>query len=333
MIITRTPFRISFFGGGTDYPVWFEKNGGATLSTSIDKYCYITVRRFPPFFEHKIRFVWSKIELANHADEIEHPTARESLKFLGLNDGVEIHHNGDLPARSGLGSSSTFVVGLLNALYALKGESASKSKLTLDSIHIEQERLASNVGCQDHVAAAFGGFNKVIYGGEDHIKVVPVNASKERLQKLESNLMLFFTGLSRNASDIAGEQIKNTPQKEAELHKMMGMVDQAIDILSDEKRDMDDFGRMLRETWQLKRQLSSRITNSHIDEVYERGRNAGALGGKLLGAGGGGFMLFYVNPAAQPRVKSALADLLHVPFKFEHEGSQIIYHTHEPNIA
>ena len=252
MIITRTPFRISFFGGGTDYPVWYDTHGGATLSTSIDKYCYITCRRFPPFFDSKIRFVWSKIELANHVDEIEHPTAREALKYLGFKDGVEIHHNSDLPARSGLGSSSTFLVGLLHALYTLKGESVSKHQLALDGIHVEQERLATNVGCQDHVAAAYGGFNKTTYGANKNILVTPVGASKERLHELEDNLLLFFTGLSRNASDIAGEQIKNTPKRASELNTMMAMVDEAGDILRSPSRSIDEFGKMLHETWQLK---------------------------------------------------------------------------------
>jgi D-glycero-alpha-D-manno-heptose-7-phosphate kinase len=333
MIITRTPFRISFFGGGTDYPVWFEKHGGVTLSTTIDKYCYITCRRLPPFFDHRFRLVWSKIELTNHAEEIEHPTAREALKYLGFDKGVEIHHAGDLPARAGLGSSSTFVVGLLNALYALKGESISKQKLAMDGIHIEQERLNSNVGCQDHVAAAFGGLNKVTYGGQERFLVQPVSVSGGRIHEFQNNLMLFFTGLARNASDIAEQQIKNTPHKEKELHAMADMVDKGISLLQDESRPLEEFGSLLNETWQLKKKLSPVITTSHLDDIYDRARNSGAIGGKLLGAGGGGFMLLYAKPEDQPRVKLAMGNLLQVPFRFENSGSRIIYHTDEPNIA
>lgn len=326
MIISRTPFRISFFGGGTDYPRWYREHGGVVLSTTIDKYCYLNCREFPPFFDVKHRVVWSKIELVNHIDEIEHPSAREVIKFLGLQDrGIEIHHSADLPARSGLGASSAFTVGLLNALYAMKGEMVSKRKLALDAIHVEQDMIKENVGSQDQTAAAFGGFNKIVFGGESHIEVIPVGVPSYQLAELQGNLMLFFTGLTKTTHEIAGEQIENIPKKEAELKQMMALVDEAVKTLSP-NGDIDDFGRLLHETWQLKRGLSSKITNDKIDEIYEAGRKAGALGGKLLGAGGGGFMLFYVRPEHQEKVKEALRDLIHVPFKFEYSGSQIIHY-------
>jgi D-glycero-alpha-D-manno-heptose-7-phosphate kinase len=329
MIITRTPFRISFFGGGTDYPVWYRKYGGAVLSTTINKYCYITCRYLPPFFEHKHRIVWSKIELVSHANEIVHPVVREALKFLGIKNGVEIHHDADIPARSGMGSSSAFTVGLLNALYTLLDRSVTKYQLARDAIYIEQEILKENVGSQDQTAAAFGGFNKIIFGGPTEIEVIPLAISAERLRFLQDRLLLFFTGFSRNASEIAASQIKNTPQKEKELTAMMKLVDQAAKLLSDENKDLDEFGYMLDETWKLKRTLSNAISTPLIDEIYDKAIKAGALGGKLLGAGGGGFMCFYVRPEKQQDVKEALKNFLHVPFRFENQGSQVIYSSDE----
>lgn len=329
VIISRTPFRISFFGGGTDYPVWYEKNGGAVLSTTINKYCYISCRNLPPFFEHKSRIVWSKIESVKDVDEIQHPTAREILKHLEMVDqGIEIHHDADLPARSGLGSSSAFTVGLLHALYALKGKMIAKRQLALEAIHVEQNRVKENVGSQDQVAAAFGGFNKIEFGGPNHITVSPVTILPERLAELEKHFLLFFTGLSRNASDIASEQIKNTPQKEAELKKMHGMVQQAIDILND-GRDVREFGQLLHEAWQLKRGLSHVITNNTVDQAYDTARRAGAIGGKLLGAGGGGFMLVFAEPEKHPQIKKAMTNYLEVPIRFDHLGSQIVYHSYQ----
>lgn len=325
MVISRTPFRISFFGGGTDYPVWYRENGGAVLSASINKYCYLTCRYLPPFFEYTTRVVWSKIEMVKGVDEIQHPAVREMVRFLGIKKGLEIHHDADLPARSGLGSSSAFTVGLLNSLNTLLGKSFDRKQLALDAIHIEQERLRENVGSQDQVAAAFGGFNKIEFGGPDHLQVTPVAFGEEGLQSLENHIMLFFTGLSRNASEIAAEQIRLTPQKARELTTMRGMVDTATDFLK--KRNFIDFGRLLHETWQIKRTLSSQITNGSIDEIYETGKRAGALGGKLLGAGGGGFIMFFVRPEDQPRVREKLKKLLYVPIKFENEGSQIIFNS------
>lgn len=327
MIISRTPFRISFFGGGTDYPGWYRRNGGAVLSTTIDKYCYLTCRYLPPFFEHRSRIVWSQIEHVKETAEIQHPAVREILDFLDIQEGVEIHHVGDLPARSGLGSSSAFAVGLLNALYALKSVMPSKRQLALDAVQVEQELLRDNVGSQDQISAAFGGLNRINLGGDEEFSVSPVILPGERLESFQDRLMLFFTGLSRNASDIAGAQIEatNRNQNHNQLTEMHQMVEEATGILSG-NGDLEDFGRMLHETWQLKRSLTDRISSGNIDEIYESGMAAGATGGKLLGAGGGGFMLFFAKPELHQSVKDRLKNLLHVPFKFESNGSQIIFY-------
>lgn len=334
MIITRTPFRVSFFGGGTDYQAWFEKNGGSVLSVSINKYCYITCRYLPPFFEHKNRIVWSKIESVKDVEEIQHPAVRAALQFMNVNEGVEVHHDGDLPARTGLGSSSSFSVGFLHALNALQGRMITKKQLAFDAINLEQNLLKENVGAQDQVAAAYGGFNRIDFGGPHKVSVHPISLSSERYNLLQDHLMLFFTGLSRHASEVAAEQVKVIAQKskEKELKIMHGMVDRAIEVLKSDS-SLDEFGRLLHESWQLKRSLTSQISNSLIDETYEAGRSAGALGGKLLGAGGGGFMLFFVKPEQQPKVKEKLKNLLYVPFRFENLGSQIIYYGPETNIA
>ena len=325
MVITKTPFRISFFGGGSDYPVWYDNNGGgAVLSTSINKYCYLTCRHLPPFFEHKHRIVWSKTELVKDIEEIQHPSVRETLKFLNIQKGVEIHHEADLPARSGLGSSSSFTVGLLHALYALSGKMVSKRQLALDAIHVEQERLKENVGSQDQVAAAFGGFNKIEFGGHNKITIHPIFLDAEKLNSFQNHLMLFFTGLARNSSEVAAEQILNTPKKTAEIKRMLEMVEEAVTIL--EKGSFDDFGALLHENWQIKRGLTPQITTPFIDEIYEAGREAGAIGGKLLGAGGGGFILFFVKPEMRSKVREKLKKLLYVPFKFEKFGSHIIHY-------
>jgi len=326
MIITRTPFRISFFGGGTDYPVWYLKRGGAVLSSTIDKYCYITCRYLPPFFEHKNRIVWSKIESVKDIKSIEHPAVRGILEWMGMQDGVEIHHDADLPARSGLGSSSSFAVGLLHALYALQGKMRTKRQLALDAIHIEQEVLKEYVGSQDQVAAAFGGLNKIEFGASHHIAVTPVTLPAGRLDYFQSHLMLFYTGLSRFASEIAAEQVKNTTRNEQELIRMGKMVSDAIAVLSGPEENFLDFGKLLHETWILKRGLALNVTNPVIDTMYRDAREAGAIGGKLLGAGGGGFMLFFVPPAKQGMVRERLKAFLRVPFRFEHLGSQLIYY-------
>ena len=328
MIISRTPFRISFFGGGTDYPVWYRENSGAVLGTTIDKYCYISCRYLPPFFEHKHRIVYSQAELVKDIDEIRHPSARETLRFIGITEGMEIHHDGDLPARTGLGSSSAFTVGFLHALYALKEITPSKMQLTKEAIHIEQDMIKENVGSQDQVLAAFGSFNRVDFSGEHHIEVQTLTMKPERLESLQSHLMLFFTGFSRTASDIAEEQIKQTPNKQQELSEMHSMVDEAVNILKGDN-DLLDFGKLIHESWQLKRSLTDKISTPYIDYVYDTAIRAGATGGKLLGAGGGGFILFFARPELQPKIREALSGLLQVPFRFENSGSQIIFN--EPN--
>ena len=331
MIISRTPFRISFFGGGTDYPTWYEKNGGATLSTTIDKYCYITARHLPPFFPVKHRIVWSKIEVVDTHDEIEHPSVRETLKHLGVQDGMEIHHTGDLPARSGLGSSSSFTVGLLHAMYKLMNKPITKLKLATEAIHIEQKKIKENVGSQDQLAASFGGLNKFSFNKDGSFAVEPIILTDDRLDALQKHLMLVFTGMARTASEIAAEQIKNTHEKEKELRAMHLMVDEAVKILKSPTGRLTDFGKLLHETWMLKRGLSSKITNNEVDSIYSAAREAGAIGGKLLGAGSGGFMLLFVPPEHQPAVREKLKKYIIVPFKFENEGTKIIYHS--ANIA
>mgnify|MGYP003394204716 CR=1 FL=1 len=326
MIISRTPLRISFFGGGTDYPAWYENyGGGAVLSATINKYCYISCRYLPPFFDHKSKIVWSKIELVKNVDEIEHPAVKEVLKHLGMHEqGMEIHYNADLPARSGLGSSSAFTVGLLNALYALTGKTRDKQQLALEALYVEQKRIGESVGSQDQVAAAFGGLNKILFGGPEHVAVEPITVSMERMRELERYCMLFFTGLSRNAAEIAAVQIKNTPNKQVELMKMHAMVGQAADIVTG-GHDLREFGSLLHESWQLKRGLTSVISNDHIDASYAKARHAGALGGKLLGAGGGGFILVFADPEKHVEIRKAMAGLLEIPFRFDHSGSQIVY--------
>jgi D-glycero-alpha-D-manno-heptose-7-phosphate kinase len=328
MIITRTPFRISFFGGGTDFPAWYKRNGGAVLSATIDKYCYITCRLLPPFFEHKHRIVYSRSELSNNIGEILHPSVRETFRFMNVQEGLEVHHDGDLPARSGLGSSSAFTVGLLHALYGLKGQLASKRRLYLDAIYIEQEMIKENVGSQDQVAVAFGGLNKITFLGDHEIDISPVVLSKSRTQEFEEHLMLFFTGFSRYASDIEAGKMKVLDKKANELSAMGRMVDDAISILGD-NGSLLDFGRLLHETWCLKKTLSPEVSTNAIDEIYETALRNGAVGGKLLGAGGGGFMLFVVPPEGRAGLRQALGSLLHVPFRFERSGSQIIYYYDE----
>ena len=326
MIISRTPFRISFFGGGTDYPAWYRDNGGAVLSTTIDKYCHISCRYLPPFFEYRHRIVYSKFEHASAIDEIAHPAVREVFRFMEVRDGLEIHHDGDLPARSGLGSSSSFTVGLLHALYALKGRMVGKRRLALEAIHIEQEMIRENVGSQDQTIAAFGGFNRIEFGGENHIEVRPITIRADRLRLFQDHLMLFFTGFSRIASEVAVDTIRRLPDRREELRSLRDMVDEAAGILNGDG-PLDDFGRLLDQGWKLKRSISENISTSRIDEIYDTARKAGVVGGKLLGAGGGGFMLFFVHSDARKRVREALKSLLHVPFRFEFLGSQIIHYT------
>jgi D-glycero-alpha-D-manno-heptose-7-phosphate kinase len=324
MIISRTPYRISFFGGGTDYPAWYQQHGGAVLATTIDKYCYLTCRHLPPFFEHRIRIVYSKIESVQQADEIGHPAVREVIRHLGIERGLEIHHDGDLPARSGMGSSSAFTVGLLNALYALKGQMASKHQLARDSIYIEQELLEENVGSQDQVMAAYGGLNHVEFLPHGEISVRPVIMPPERLQELNGHLLLFYTGIRRTASDIAGSFVNDLNGRRRQLRIMKDLVDEGISILTGGK-DLRAFGELLHEGWQAKRSLSSRVSNSAVDAIHDAAVGAGAIGGKLIGAGGGGFLLLFVPPACQRAVRERLKNLISVPVKCEFSGSQIIF--------
>jgi D-glycero-alpha-D-manno-heptose-7-phosphate kinase len=324
VIISRTPFRVSFFGGGTDYSPWFREHGGAVLSTTINRYCYLSCRHLPPFFNYRNRIVWSQIETVNAHDEIVHPVVREVLKMMQV-QGVEIHHSGDLPSRAGLGSSSSFTVGILNALNRMMGKISTKQQLARTAIHIEQELLRENVGIQDQIAAAYGGFNKIEIGYDGTFRVIPITVPASRIASLQASLLMFYTGTSRIASDIAGEKIKAIPYKTAELHLMRRMVDEAIDILNSDD-DINDFGRLLNEAWQIKRQLSARISPAFVDEIYATATAAGALGGKLLGAGGGGFMLFFVPPEQHADVLAALDHLLVVPIQFENSGSEIIFY-------
>lgn len=326
MIISKTPFRISFFGGGTDYPVWYKENGGSVLNASINKYCYISTRYLPPFFDFKYSIRYRVEEKTKNLDEIRHPSVRECLKFIGLKDGIEMAHSNDLPARSGIGSSSSFTVGFLNALYALNGRMISKKQLAQDAINIEQNIIKENVGSQDQIAAAFGGFNRIDFDSAEDFQVRPIIMEKERLENLQNNFLLFFTGFSRDASEIAKEQIRATPEKKAELFEMKGMVDESVEILNNKNRNLDEFGKLLNESWKLKKSLTNLISNQDLDNIYEAGIQAGALGGKICGAGGGGFMLFYVSPENQNQVKEKLKHLIQVPFRFEKEGSQIIFH-------
>ena len=328
MIISRTPFRVSFFGGGTDYPAWFEDHGGAVLATTINKYCYITCRYLPPFFEHKSRIIYSKMEhVFRGIDEIEHPAVREVLRFLKIKEGLEIHHDGDLPARTGLGSSSAFTVGLLNSLYALKGKMVTKEQLAKEAIYVEQDMCQENVGCQDQALAAYGGFNFIEFGGKNHLQVRQVTMTQEKIEELQSHLMLYFTGFSRTASEIAHHQIQNIPRKKKELKAMHDMAYEGLKLLN--VNDWVAFGRLLDKSWQIKRHLSEKVSTPHIDDIYQTARRAGAIGGKLLGAGGGGFILFFVPPAKQSKFKEKLKKLLYVPFQFENSGSQIIFY--QPN--
>jgi D-glycero-alpha-D-manno-heptose-7-phosphate kinase len=324
MIISRTPFRISFFGGGTDYPAWYRNYGGAVLGTTINKYCYISCRYLPPFFDHRIRVVYSKIENCKSVDEIEHQAVREVLRYLKVDRGVEIHHDGDLPARSGIGSSSAFTVGLLQAVYALLGHMPTKPELAREGIYIEQEVLKENVGSQDQVLAAYGGFNHISFSPTGEISVRPMTIPDGRVAELNSHLMVFYTGIKRTASDIAGSYVDNLESREQPLRLMNGMVEESIRILN-AGGDITLFGRLLHEAWQAKRSLSAAVSNSRVDQIYEAARTAGAIGGKLIGAGGGGFMLFFVPPADQNKVRERLRDLIYVPFKFESSGSRIIF--------
>ncbi len=324
MIITRTPYRISFFGGGTDYPAWYRTNGGAVLATSINKYCYITCRHLPPFFEHKHRLVYSKIEDVTTIEEINHPAARAVLKWFDVQDGLEIHHDGDLPARSGLGSSSSFTVGLIHTLHALNGKMISKEELARNSIHVEQDIIGENVGSQDQISASFGGLNRIDFKQDDRFDVQPLLISECRKEELQSHLMLCFTGFSRIADAIAKSKIENFKYRHMELTSMQEMVDEAISILSSTNVSIEEFGKLLDQSWKYKRRLSDKVSTPQIDHIYEEAMRAGAIGGKIMGAGGGGFMLLFAKPEDQPAIRERLKKLVHVTFGFEDAGSRVV---------
>ena len=328
MIITKTPLRISFFGGGTDYPEYFNEFGGCVLSTTINKYVYVITNPIGGLLDDKYRIAYRKLEQCNSIDEIEHPSAREVLRHLGIHDGLDINIISDLPARTGLGSSSSFTVGLLHNLYAFKGLSKSKMEYAQEAIYVEKEILKENVGVQDQLAAAFGGFNYMHFS-EQGLRVEPLQISDARKLALEKNLMLFYTGINRFATEVLKEQIQNTKEKKinTELKDIYNMVQQGMSILSDESNQLDDFGRLMHEAWMAKRSLSTAISNETLDNIYNKAMSAGAIGGKLLGAGGGGFFLFYVPQENQDAVKTALSHLHQIDIQFENQGSQIIFAT------
>jgi D-glycero-alpha-D-manno-heptose-7-phosphate kinase len=329
MIISRTPFRISLFGGGTDYPTWFREHGGSVIGAAIDKYCYISLRQLPPFFEHKSKIIYTRVELVNDIAEIQHPAVRGILTDMGITYGVEIHHDADLPARSGLGSSSSFTVGLLNALYALDSKMISKRELGRQAIRIEQEVLKEDVGCQDQIWAAYGGFNRIDFHPDGTFSVVPFVMPPARRAELAQSLMLFFTGFSRFATDFAQDQIKNMNNRRNQLRMIRSLVDSAADILLDPKAPLRELGELMHQSWQIKRELADSVSNSQIDDIYQAGREAGAVGGKLLGAGGGGFMVFLVDPERRDRVRERLKKLIHVKVGFDNDGSKIIVYQPE----
>lgn len=332
MIVSRTPFRLSFFGGGTDYPAWFRHHGGTVLSTTINKYCYLTVRYLPPFFEHRIRIVYSKVEHCQTIDEIIHPAVRETLRFLDVQRGVEVHHDGDLPAGSGMGSSSAFTVGLLHALYALEGRMPSKQQLATQSIHIEQELIQEAVGSQDQISAAYGGFNQISFLPDGGFTVTPITVGRKRLTELNSCLMLFYTGVRRMASQVASTYVNGLEERKRQLRIARDLVDEGISILASD-RDLGEFGALLHEAWEAKSSLGPLVSSPYIDDMYGAARRAGAVGGKLTGAGGGGFLLLYVPYERHDAVREALSQLIHVPFRFDFSGSQIIFADAEEDYA
>jgi D-glycero-alpha-D-manno-heptose-7-phosphate kinase len=329
MVITRTPLRISFFGGGTDYPIWYREHGGSVLATTIDKSCYITCRRCPPFFDYHSRVSYSKVENVDRNDAIEHPSVRGCLEFLGIREGVEIQHVADLPARTGLGTSSAFTVGLLLGLYGLQCRIRDKHTLATDAIYVEQDVIQEAVGSQDQVSAAYGGLNRINFQRDGSIDVRRILCSEGRLTDLNLHLALYFTGFSRTASEVAQEQLKMTPHKQKELAAMQQLVNEAEAILTSPHGSLDEFGKLMHESWRIKRTLTQKITTSSIDEIYQAGLSAGALGGKLLGAGGGGFMLFFVPPERKEALRTRLKTLLCVPFKFSSKGSHVVVYEPE----
>jgi D-glycero-alpha-D-manno-heptose-7-phosphate kinase len=329
MIITRTPFRISLFGGGSDYPKWYRQHGGAVIGFALDKYCYISARPLPPFFEHRHRIVYSAIELVKEFDEIKHPSVRTVLKQMKVSHGIEIHHHGDLPARSGLGSSSSFTVGLLNALNALNGQLTTKRYLAEEAIRIEQDCIGEAVGSQDQVWAAYGGMNRIDFHRDETFSVAPIIMDKNRREELLGSLLLFFTGVSRYSTDVSSKKIENIDRNFAPLSRLVEMVDEAEATLSNPNTDLGEIGRLLHESWRLKRGLADNVSSDFIDEIYAEGRAAGAVGGKLLGAGGGGFLLFFADKSLHQDIRERLRDLIEVRVGVDIGGSKIV--VYEPD--
>lgn len=328
MIITKTPFRMSFFGGGTDMEEYFKENEGAVLSTTFDKYCYINVRHLLRFFDYSTELSYSKTERVTDVNDIQHPAIREAMKMLDMHE-IRLTYEADLPARSGLGTSSSFAVGMLNAFYALKGKYADKKRLSDEAIYLERVLCKEVGGWQDQIAASFGGFNRINFNADGY-EVLPVIISPERKRQLNDNLMMFFTGFTRFSSDVQmANNAKTSENKKERLKKMYELVDEAEAVLTNKERDLDDFGRLLDVTWRLKKGTGDAVSTSSIDELYEKGIKAGALGGKLLGAGGGGFLVFYVQPEKQKMVKEAMKDLMHIPFRFEDGGTRVIHYSPE----
>lgn len=327
MIITKTPFRMSFFGGGTDMEPFFVEHGGAVLSTTFDKFCYVTVRHLPRFFNYTTEVSYSKIERVTKIEEIEHPAIRNAMKMLDMHE-IRLTYEADLPARSGLGTSSSFAVGMLNAFYALKGKYVDKKKLADKAIYLERVLCQEAGGWQDQIAASYGGFNRINFNADGY-EVLPVIISPERKKQLNRNLLMFFTGFTRFSSEVQKANALNKTDKTIQLKEMLSLVDDAEKILTDKYADLDEFGRLLDHTWRLKRQTGSAISTNNIDELYVKAINAGALGGKLLGAGGGGFLIFYVQPEKQDSVRWAMKDLMYIPFEFEEGGTRVIHYSPE----
>ncbi len=327
MVITQTPFRMSFFGGGTDFESFFRENGGAVLSTTIDKYCYVNVRHLPGFFDYSTELSYSQIERVKEIDQIQHPAVRNAMKMVNI-DRIRLTYEADLPARSGLGTSSSFAVGMLSAFYALEGKYAGKKQLADDAIYLERVLCKESGGWQDQIAASFGGFNRIDFY-TDGYQVSPIIISNKRKQQFNENIMMFFTGFSRLSSEIQKRNAYGNKEKSTQLREMYNLVDEAEKVLVDERQSLDEFGRLLNHTWQLKRKIGAAVSTEDIDLLYEKGMKAGAIGGKLLGAGGGGFLIFYVPQEYQQNVKREMSELLYVPFKFENSGTRVLYYSPE----
>ena len=325
MIITKTPFRMSFFGGGTDMPAFFNEYGGAVISTTFDKFCYVNVRHMPPFHPYISELVHNRFERVNNLEEIEHPLIRECMRLHDIHE-IRLTYEGDLPARTGLGTSSTFAVGMLNAFCALKGKMMSHRALAEEAIKVERDILKEHGGWQDQVAAAYGGLNRIDFQDND-FSVHPIIIHPDRKKELDENLLLFYTGVQRFSSEIQADTFSKPVDKTKQLMDMLSLVDEAEQILTNKNTSLNEFGKLLDETWKLKRRTGNKVSNGSIDELYDRAIRVGALGGKLLGAGGGGFLLFYCEKDKQATLIRALEQLMVVPFHFENDGAQVLYYS------